>query len=324
MLVSWAVPKGPSLNPKDKRVGAHVEDHPYDYGSFEGVIPKGNYGAGQVIVWDNGTYTPDEKGVYSWGDKAEGSRRILEDMAKGKISFTLRGKKLQGSWTLVQIKSDPKSWLLIKHRDEYASDARRTGGGSQRDQRADAAGPEGRTHAASGRGRRRVACSAASGRKGSALPRLRRRCGRWLATLVARSRSRGRAGSSSRSSTACAMLAFVRDGQRRTAVRAAATTQTVQYPEVVAALEQHSLCARPCSTARSSPIGEDGAPSFQDAPGPHQSLAPAEVERPRRPRRRRICIVFDVLYLDGYDLRAVPLIDRKAILRRTHRPRRRT
>jgi bifunctional non-homologous end joining protein LigD len=121
VLVSWAIPKGPSLNPKDKRVAAHVEDHPFDYGSFEGVIPKGNYGAGQVIVWDNGTYSPDEKGVFSWGDKAEGSRRILDEMAKGKVSITMRGKKMHGSWTLVQIKSDPKSWLLIKHRDEYAS-----------------------------------------------------------------------------------------------------------------------------------------------------------------------------------------------------------
>ncbi len=105
VLVSWAVPKGPSLNPKDKRMAAHVEDHPFDYGGFEGVIPKGNYGAGQVIVWDNGTYTPDEKGVYSWGDKAEGSRRMLEEIAAGKVSFTLRGKKLHGSWTLVQIEA---------------------------------------------------------------------------------------------------------------------------------------------------------------------------------------------------------------------------
>src|SRR5439155_10825033 len=111
VLVSWAVPKGPSLNTKDKRMAAHVEDHPFDYGGFEGVIAKGNYGAGQVIVWDNGTYTPDEGGVYSWGNKAEGSARMKQGIEAGKISITLRGKKLQGSWTLMRIKSDPKSWL---------------------------------------------------------------------------------------------------------------------------------------------------------------------------------------------------------------------
>jgi bifunctional non-homologous end joining protein LigD len=121
VLVSWAVPRGPSLNPADKRMAAHVEDHPFDYGGFEGVIPKKNYGAGEVIVWDHGTYTPDEKGKTSWGDKEEGSRRMREEYAAGKLSFTLRGKKLRGSWTLVRIKSGSgKDWLLIKHRDEYA------------------------------------------------------------------------------------------------------------------------------------------------------------------------------------------------------------
>ena len=122
VLVSWAVPKGPSLNPKDKRMAAHVEDHPFDYGGFEGVIPKGNYGAGEVIVWDNGTYTPDEDDVYSWGNQGEGSARMLEEIAAGKTSFTLRGQKLRGSWTLVRTQRSDKDWLLIKHRDEYASE----------------------------------------------------------------------------------------------------------------------------------------------------------------------------------------------------------
>ena len=124
VLVSWAVPRGPSLNTADKRMAAHVEDHPFDYGSFEGVIPKGNYGAGEVIVWDNGTYTPDEDGETSWGDRDEGNRRMREALASGKISISMRGKKLRGSWTLVRTKKEPNSWLLIKHRDEYASTTR--------------------------------------------------------------------------------------------------------------------------------------------------------------------------------------------------------
>src|SRR5579885_1855759 len=108
VLKSWAVPKGPSLDPADKRLAMHVEDHPMDYRTFEGVIPKGNYGAGEVIVWDEGTW-----------DLVEGDDPTKE-LAKGKLVFFLRGKKLQGEFALVRIKGrggesgDP--WLLIKHR----------------------------------------------------------------------------------------------------------------------------------------------------------------------------------------------------------------
>jgi bifunctional non-homologous end joining protein LigD len=102
VLKSWPLPNGPSLNPKDKRMAVQTEDHPYDYRTFEGVIPKGQYGGGQVIVWDEGIYTPDEGGVYSWDDKEEGSRRMLEGIEKGKLSFTLQGHKLRGSFTLVK------------------------------------------------------------------------------------------------------------------------------------------------------------------------------------------------------------------------------
>src|SRR3990172_12979485 len=107
VLVSWAVPKGPSLNPRDKRVAAHVEDHPYDYGSFEGVIPKGNYGAGQVIVWDRGAYSPDDGGVLSFGDKEESNARMRRQLEEGKLSIFLRGQKLKGSWTLVRTARAP-------------------------------------------------------------------------------------------------------------------------------------------------------------------------------------------------------------------------
>ena len=123
VLKSWAVPKGPSLNPQDKRLAAFVEDHPLDYGTFEGVIGHGNYGAGQVIVWDSGYYSPDEGGL-SFGNREEAEERMRRDLEKGKLSFTLRGKKLKGSWTLVRTTRGPKDWLLIKHKDRYVDTER--------------------------------------------------------------------------------------------------------------------------------------------------------------------------------------------------------
>ena len=107
VLKSWAVPKGPSANVADKRLAVKVEDHPLEYGDFEGVIPEGNYGAGTVIVWDRGVWVPLE-------DPNEG-------LEKGKLLFELRGYKLRGRWTLIKLKKTPKEWLLIKERDEYVS-----------------------------------------------------------------------------------------------------------------------------------------------------------------------------------------------------------
>ena len=120
VMRSWPIPRGPSPDPAEKRLAVMTEDHPLDYASFEGLIPKGQYGAGEVIVWDNGTYSPDEGGVLSFDDPVEAERRMLEELAAGKISVTLRGKKLKGSWTLVKTQQDEKSWLAIKHRDDAA------------------------------------------------------------------------------------------------------------------------------------------------------------------------------------------------------------
>ncbi len=107
VLKSWAVPKGPSRNPADKRLAVHVEDHPIEYGDFEGIIPEGNYGAGAVIVWDRGLWVPLEDPV--------------EGMRKGKLLFELQGYKVRGTWTLVKLKKGVKEWLLIKERDGYVS-----------------------------------------------------------------------------------------------------------------------------------------------------------------------------------------------------------
>ena len=114
VLLSWAVPKGPSLDPSVKRLAMQVEDHPIEYADFEGVIPEGEYGGGTVMVWDHGDWIPESDDVES-------------ALKKGDLKFSLHGKKLQGSWVLVRTrgygsKSD-KSWLLIKHRDEFASDS---------------------------------------------------------------------------------------------------------------------------------------------------------------------------------------------------------
>ncbi len=122
-LKSWAVPKGPSLDTNEKRLAVLVEDHPLDYASFEGIIGHGNYGAGQVIVWDAGVYSPDEGG-FSWLDRDEADRRMREGLEAGKLSFTLRGRKLRGSWTLVRTSRGPNEWLLIKHRDAHAGGER--------------------------------------------------------------------------------------------------------------------------------------------------------------------------------------------------------
>ena len=124
VLKSWPVPKGPSLDPNEKRLAVMVEDHPLDYAGYEGVIADGNYGAGEVIVWDAGAYSPDEGGQLSFGDRAEADRRMRDGLEAGKLSFTLRGRKLKGSWTLVRTSRSPKDWLLIKHRDEHAESER--------------------------------------------------------------------------------------------------------------------------------------------------------------------------------------------------------
>jgi bifunctional non-homologous end joining protein LigD len=118
VLLSWAVPKGPSLNTADKRLAMRVEDHPFDYGEFEGVIPEG-YGAGIVMLWDRGTWKPEPQ-----------TPDVDKALEKGELKFTLEGVKLKGSWVLVRTRGGPfgksgsdgesRSWLLIKHRDEWA------------------------------------------------------------------------------------------------------------------------------------------------------------------------------------------------------------
>jgi bifunctional non-homologous end joining protein LigD len=118
VMKSWAVPKGPSLDPSVKRLAMHVEDHPVEYNEFEGTIPEGEYGGGTVMVWDKGTYT-------SAGDEDDPEEALREGYRSGDFKFVLRGKRLKGSWVLVRMRSwgnrnRQNQWLLIKHRDAEA------------------------------------------------------------------------------------------------------------------------------------------------------------------------------------------------------------
>lgn len=119
VMKSWAVPKGPSLIPSEKRLAMQVEDHPMDYNNFEGKIPEGNYGAGTVIIWDQGTYEP----VGEFRNKKEREKYVAAGLKKGSLKIRLFGAKLQGEFALVQTNSrGENSWLLIKHRDDFVSD----------------------------------------------------------------------------------------------------------------------------------------------------------------------------------------------------------
>ena len=108
VLKSWAIPKGPSMNPAEKRLAVMVEDHPIDYGDFEGIIPEGQYGAGPVLIWDSGEFQSEGDPVAS--------------LNKGRLSFSLEGKKLKGTFSLILMKGrgSGKDWLLIKKQDSFA------------------------------------------------------------------------------------------------------------------------------------------------------------------------------------------------------------
>jgi bifunctional non-homologous end joining protein LigD len=139
---SWAVPKGPSLDPKDRRMAMEVEDHPLDYGDFEGTIPKGQYGGGTVMLWDRGYWAPEK-----------GFQKIGEALAKGELKFVMEGERMHGSWVLVRTKRDSRgkaAWLLIKHRDAGAAEGNR--GGPTEEDRSVASG-RAMTDIAEGKGR---------------------------------------------------------------------------------------------------------------------------------------------------------------------------
>jgi bifunctional non-homologous end joining protein LigD len=126
VMKSWAVPKGPSLDPSVKRLAMQVEDHPIDYNTFEGTIPHGEYGGGTVMLWDRGTYEPDRDAGARTADDRSDEQVLRDEYERGDLKFVLHGERLHGSWVLVRTRfgrgasAAKPQWLLIKHRDAFA------------------------------------------------------------------------------------------------------------------------------------------------------------------------------------------------------------
>jgi bifunctional non-homologous end joining protein LigD len=309
-LKSWPIPKGPSYDPKDKRLAVMTEDHPLDYASFEGVIPKGEYGGGPVIVWDAGTYSPDEHGLF-FDDREEAERQMLEGLEKGKISVFLQGQKLRGSFTLVKLAKSAKGkdWLFIKHKDRFADpdhdviaeDASVISGLTIADLKA------GRLPDRA-KGRLVVRPSDALGAKKAAMPKT---IEPMQATLTEHPFSDANWFFEPKMDGVRAIVFINGDSVRMVSRRGLDTTKS--FPGIVKEMaeqtERHMIL-----DGEIVALNEQGVPSFQviqqriglQRPS---DVAKAETEVPV------YFYAFDLLYANGYDLRGSPLSDRKTLLK---------
>jgi bifunctional non-homologous end joining protein LigD len=297
VLKSWAVPKGPSMNPGDKRLAIQVEDHPYDYREFEGSIPKGEYGGGEVIVWDEGTYTP------------EGNLGVHAQLAKGDFKFQLHGEKLRGSFVLVRIRS-PKGkneWLLIKHRDSFADanwDAEQHGesvitGRTLEDI------AEGRP----GSGKRRAIDPAeVPGAIEAAMPRMPKGVPVTLAQLQERPFSDPDWVFEIKWDGVRA-VAQIEDGKATLWARSGRDV-TSEYPEFKD-LADHFRLKNAIADGEIAALDQNGRSDF------HKLQNRLGVQNPAPQLMQSIPAsyhFFDLLYADGYDLRKSPLLERKKLL----------
>jgi bifunctional non-homologous end joining protein LigD len=288
VLVSWAVPKGPSFDPAEKRYAVHVEDHPVDYANFEGIIPDDNYGAGEVIVWDRGLWTPLED--------------FDEGMKKGKLLFELKGWKLRGVWTLVRIKKSQKDWLLIKHRDAHAGkheppDGSIFSGLTVEEMRERGARAESLRKELAGLGlpKRKVRAEDVELMLAELGDRPFSRAG-WLFEIKY---------------DGFRLLAAREEGKPKLLYRRGSNA-TALFPDVARALAQ-------------LPIGElvmdgevvvhddEGRPSFQRLQKRTQLTRAADIER-ATVELPAVLHLFDLLAFEGWDLRGLPLTKRKALL----------
>jgi bifunctional non-homologous end joining protein LigD len=297
VLASWAIPKGPSFDPHERRLAMHVEDHPYEYRTFEGVIPKGNYGAGEVIVWDEGTYK-----------LAEGTDPVRE-IANGKIKFIMRGTKLHGMFSLVKIKprdgESGEPWLLIKDRDEYVDakydpedhpESARSG----RTLKEIAADTKAKTWKSD-----RPAANAAPKRRSARAEPIPRDVTPMLATTV------------DEPFDDPAWLFEVKwDGYRALAA-VSKDEVTLTSRNGLDLLARFPEMADLAAAFRSLPVLVDGEVCVIDKGGhsSFQSLQSRDRDDPGL-----TFVAFDLLYADGRDLRELPLEERKAQLEKLIRP----
>lgn len=295
VLASWAVPKGPTLVPGDRRLAMHVEDHPMDYRDFEGTIPAGQYGAGSVIVWDEGTYT-----------LAEGTDPAAE-IANGKIKFVMAGKKLKGEFTLVKIKAredehgDP--WLLLKDRDEHADPkydpAKHPKSVKSGKTLADiAADPKSKTWQSKPATRRTGTRLRAANVKRDPLPRI---ASPMLATLVEKPFD-----------DPDWFFEIKWDGYRAICT-VDEKTLTLVSRNGLDMLARFPGLSELATAFESKPIIVDGEIVSLDSEG--RSAFQRLQESQKRPAGLTF-VAFDVLYADGKDLRSLPLEERKALLER--------
>jgi bifunctional non-homologous end joining protein LigD len=323
VLKSWAVPKGPSLDPADKRLAMHVEDHPLEYGTFEGIIPKGEYGGGTVLLWDRGSWAPV-------GDPHQGYRA-------GNLKFVLKGEKLRGGWALVRIRGgrrgdeDGRSWLLIKERDAEARSGRaadiveleprsvatrrtleeiaaaadrvwhsgRDDGKKATTPRKPAA-PIRPAPARRSRGHAPVSVADVSGVRRAALPKF---APPQLATLVSQAPS-GEAWLHEMKYDGYRILARLDHG-RVTLLSRNGRDWTDKFPTIAEAVG-HLPAERAMLDGEVAVLQPDGTTSFQALQNFLSGTGPGQL----------VYMVFDLLHLDGWDLTGARLEDRKAVLER--------
>ena len=300
VLKSWAVPKGPSLNPADKRLAVQTENHPMDYEGFEGIIPQGSYGAGTVMVWDRGTFS------------VEGNLDAHRQIDRGEIKFNLVGEKLRGSFALVKMKRSEKGneWLMIKHADAAVDPAwnidEHDGSvitGRTLEEIAEQLPPK--------RNPDPIRPQEAQGSRKAAMPT---RVQPMLATLIDRPIS-DREWLFEIKWDGVRVLAWVVDGKVTLRARAGSDiTQT--YPEL-SSLAQHVSAKQAILDGEIVVLDGRGHSDFEKLQGRMHVRAPSAQLVAKAPA---IYYVFDLLYCDGYDLRGTPLAERKELLRRILRP----
>ena len=287
VLKSWAVPKGPSMNPSDKRLAMQVEDHPYDYKDFEGVIPEGNYGAGFVYVWDKGSYE------LLHDDGKDFDKEANKEIREGNLKIVMKGKKVKGEFALVKMKnSDDNAWLLLKHKDDYAV---KTAYDSENftPQRIKDRGVKEKEKM---KGAKKKAAPA----KAKAAPTKREQFTPMMATLVDKPFSR-EGWLFETKWDGYRAIADVRKGKVELYSRNHLSFNK-DYPKIVQTLE--GLPHDAVLDGEVVVLNKDGSSDFQSLQN-YKNNASGNL----------VYIVFDMLQLDGQDLQALPLIQRKELLK---------